>query len=310
MECIYCKPRGKVRLLDKDDVLRLEEALRIISIAAEFGISKIRFTGGEPLRKRRFEWLFEAVSRVQGIKTRAVTTNGVLLAQKFPALLDAGIRKINVSLDTLISSRFNKITGVDALDRVLEGIHLAASTPRIDVKLNMVVLKGINDDEIPSFVRFGIESGVEVRFIEQMQIEGLDSVLAENSQGFESIIHAISKHYSLRKLSRSDFDGPAIRYLAENRRGSAEIGIIPAVSKDICVTCNRLRITATGTLKNCLFNNRGIDLLGPMRSGCDDDEVASLFREATALKEEAKNRVGSLNEPSSDLICGMWKTGG
>jgi len=298
-----------VRLLDKDEVLRLEEALRLIRVGSEFGISKVRFTGGEPLQKRGFEWLFNATAKLHGIKIRAITTNGLLLAEKFPVLLDAGISKINISIDTFDRSRFQRLTGVDALERVLEGIDLAAGSPGVDVKLNMVVLKGINDDEIPSFVKFGIESGVEVRFIEQMKVEDPDYLMG-GIQNFEWIKEALLQHYSLRHIDSNSNGGPARLFLAQNRKGSARIGIIPAVSSGICRTCNRLRITATGTLKNCLFNNSGIDLLGPLRAGCSDEKLASLFREAVSMKVKEKNRTGPQNESSSDLICGMWKTGG
>jgi GTP 3',8-cyclase len=261
--------------------LRYEEVLRVARIAVKLGITKIRLTGGEPLIRKGIGEFIPMLMSIEGLDDVSLTTNGVYLKKNLAMLKGAGIRRINVSLDSLNRRNFELITRFDAFDSVWEGIEKAEDMGFYPIKLNVVVMKGLNDHEIPDFCNLTLKKPYSVRFIECMPI-GLDS----NSTAFISntdIKEAITREFgTLTPVDAGQYDGPATRFRLDSGKG--EMGFISAVSYPFCNTCNRLRLTADGMLLPCLLSGREISIKDPLRSGCLDDELVEVFLKATDLK--------------------------
>jgi cyclic pyranopterin phosphate synthase len=286
--CVYCMPPDGVEPCGHEDVLTYEEITLVVRAAASLGLSKLRLTGGEPLVRLGFANLVHMIASVPGIDDVAATTNGLLLAQKAAELKAAGLRRVNVSLDTLRPERFAQITRVDALPRVLEGIAAAQAAGLTPVKINTVVARGMNEDEVAEIARTTVERDWHVRFIELMPV-GESSTWAE--QGYvptaeiRSMVETLGELLPAGGSAPSAGAGPARYYRLPGARGT--IGFISAVSEHFCSQCNRLRLTADGRLRPCLLSDRETDLREVLRGGAGVEEVADLIAQAVMLKPEA-----------------------
>jgi cyclic pyranopterin phosphate synthase len=257
--------------------------LRVVQAAARIGITKIRITGGEPLVRKGVVEFCRMLSQTDGLKSLALTTNGVYLADMAEALFKAGIRRVNVSLDTLNPERFKKITGYNRLARVLAGIRRAEAVGMHPVKINMVVMRGINDDEIEDMARLTLDKPYHVRFIELMPT---DSAAYGDYESLympvEEIMKKINEINCIQIEPATDSYGPA--RLGKLPGAIGKIGLIAPISRHFCGSCNRLRLTADGKIKTCLFSQKEIDLKGALRSGAKEEEIIGIFRRAVHEK--------------------------
>ncbi len=290
LNCVYCSAGSVVRL-SHDDILRYEEIQRIVRIAAGMGITKVRLTGGEPLARPDFVKLVAMIAQIDGIDDIAVTTNGILLSKYARELKEAGLNRVNVSLDTLKRERFKQITGGDQLAAVLAGIKAAHQAGLEPVKINVVVMRGKNEDEILDFGRKTIDDGWHVRFIEFMPFGacGTDSVETVPTTEIQERLQVLGK---LEPFSGPAGNGPARYYRLPGSEGS--LGFITPMTEHFCATCNRLRITSDGHLRPCLLGNDEISLKEALRNGAGDDEIKRLIQQAVIIKREEHHLSGEL----------------
>jgi cyclic pyranopterin phosphate synthase len=282
LQCIYCMPSEGVPKLAHADILTYEEIVRLANIAVKMGMTKIRITGGEPLARKDAVYLCENIAKIPDLKSLSLTTNGVLLARHAQALFDGGIRRINISLDTLQREKFAAITRHDRFEEVWHGIETAMSVGFSPVKLNTVVMRGVNDDEIEALGRLTYEYPFHVRFIEFMPFQperGLQKYMPS-----EAILSRLSRVARLTPVETDNSNGPALHFAFPGARG--KIGIISPVSAHFCPSCNRLRLTADGKLRGCLFADTETDLRTALRSGASDDKVVDIIKSAIAQKPE------------------------
>ena len=284
LRCRYCVPKEGLSLIGHDDILRYEEILRIVRIAGGLGIAKVRVTGGEPLVWRGVITFMTALKVIPGIEDLSLTTNGVLLERYAADLRAAGVCRLNISLDSLNREKYYYITRGGSLANALRGIDAVFEQGFAPIKINVVAMKGFNDDEILDFAHLTLSRPFQVRFIELMPVghtgrDNLGKYLA-----CEEIMGTIERNYPLLPVNgaRDRTDGPARIYRIDG--GAGEIGFITAMSSHFCHQCNRLRLTAEGHLRSCLFSDAEIDLKGPLRSGCGDDRIEALIKEAIANK--------------------------
>ena len=280
--CLYCMPEEGVESIVHDEVLRFEEILKVCRAMAKLGVKKIKLTGGEPLVRKHFVELVKEIHKIEGIEEITLTTNGFLLSENLNQLIEAGITSINISLDTLDAKRFKEITRVDGLDRVLDAIYKAAHSSLKSVKVNALVAKHLNEQDIIGLVQLAKEERIHVRFIELMPI-GLGKSLegmkkAEIMQKIESVYGKLEPYHG--KLG----NGPSQYYTLEGFKG--KIGFISAVSECFCEGCNRVRLTADGFLKLCLHSAKGIDLKTPLREGIEEEKLIEIIEEAIIGKPE------------------------
>ena len=281
LRCIYCQPKGLQRKLSHGEILRYEEILRIVRIGVRLGISKVRVTGGEPLVRKGVYGFLADLGHVHGLSDISLTTNGVFLKENMEKIRAAGIRRVNISLDTLNREKYRRITGQDRFDRVWEGILAAHENGFHPVKLNVVALRGVNEDELAAFAELSVDHPYQVRFIEYMP---MGDHCRDNSSVLltPEIKECVSRLGNLIPVAPQADDGPAERYRFSGGKG--EIGFISALSRHFCKTCNRLRLTASGQLRVCLLSNRQFDMKGPIRRGCSDREIAAIFGKAVEAK--------------------------
>jgi GTP 3',8-cyclase len=289
--CRYCMPAEGMKWLDRADLLTFEEIERLVRILAAIGITDVRLTGGEPLARREFPRLVAMLRAIEGIRDLSVTTNGYLLERDAAALVDAGIDRVNVSVDALARDRFHEITRRDALPQTLRGLEAIAAYERVrPIKVNAVAMRDFTEDEVFRFCDLARSSDYQVRFIEFMPLDGdrawdIDQVLTG-----EEIRALIETRHRLVPQPREPHATARVYRFAE---GGGEIGFINPVSEPFCADCNRLRLTADGKLRTCLFSIRETDLREPLRSGATDDKLQDVIR-AAAWRKELKHRV---NEP-------------
>jgi len=257
LRCVYCMPRELIPKLDHAEVLRYEEILRTAAVAARMGVRKLRVTGGEPLVRRDACDLLAALTRLPGIREVSLTTNGVLLERHLDAIRAAGVRRINVSLDSLRPERYAAITGGDHFDAVWRGLEAALDHGLAPVKINVVALRGVNEDDLADFARLTLTHPFHVRFIEQMPI-GQAALQVERPLLTPEIRARIAALGPLAPVASAPLDGPAERCRLPGAVG--EIGFISAISHHFCARCNRLRLTARGGLRPCLLSDREEDL--------------------------------------------------
>jgi len=284
LRCVYCMPEGGVPALSHEEVLSYEEVVRIVRVAAEAGITKVRLTGGEPLVRKGVAGLIKDISGVPGITDISLTTNGALLGAMAAQLKEAGLRRINVSLDSLDPVRFTELTRGGDVHKVLEGIEKAGSLGMGPIKINMVPIRGLNDSEVEDFARMTLVKPYHVRFIEFMPIgarEMWDETKVVPTAEIKARIEAIGR---LKLVGSGGADGPATLYSLPDAKGI--IGFISPLTDHFCGSCNRLRLTADGKLRPCLFSESEIDLKTPMRTGCEDSELARLIAVALSVKPE------------------------
>lgn len=281
LRCVYCRPDGEIPKLKHDDILRYEEIIRIIKICIKLGISKVRITGGEPLvRKGVFDFI-KALHEIPGIYDISLTTNGVLLKDNLERIRSSGIKRINISLDTLDPEKFGKITGFDAFKDVWEGIKKAHELDFNPIKINVVALKGINDDEFLKFAKLTFSYPFQVRFIEHMPL-AKSAINYDDPLLSDKIKDMLSVLGNLTPINRGGYDGPAKKFRFKGAKG--EIGFISPVSDHFCKTCNRLRLTASGHIRPCLLSDYQEDLKTPLRAGCSDDDLVKIIRKTIEKK--------------------------
>ena len=282
LRCIYCMPSDGVSLMPHGDILNYEEIYTIALAAAELGINKVRLTGGEPLARLGLPKLIQMLARIDDIDDIALTTNGLLLSRYAAELKQAGLQRVNVSLDTLKQDKFEFITRRNNnLSDVLEGIEAARSVGLNPVKINTVVMAGINDDELLDFATKTIDEGWHVRFIELMLPVGV-STTASQLVSVSNMRERLKLLGELEPCLPSVGNGPAKYFRFPHARGT--IGFITPVSEHFCFRCNRLRLTSDGKLRPCLLAEDEIDLKQPLRSGISSDELKQLIEEAVARK--------------------------
>jgi cyclic pyranopterin phosphate synthase len=275
-------PVKDLTLLNHSHILTYEEILKVLQAATEIGIEKVRLTGGEPLVRRNFVHFVESVCQISAFKDVSITTNGVHLKEKAQEIFDAGVRRINVSLDTLDPVKYAKITGRDYFDNVWEGLEEAEAAGFLPVKLNVVAIRGINNDELLEFARLSVRKPYHIRFIEYMPIGHDNRWTPEEYISSDEIKSKLESFSPLHKIPHLSGDGPANRYRFESAKG--EIGFISALSHHFCSTCNRLRLTADGKLRPCLFAEDDVDIKTPLRSGCSQEDLKCIFQQAVAKK--------------------------
>lgn len=288
LRCAYCMPEEPV-WYPRERILRFEEVERVVRIAASLGVRKVRVTGGEPLVRRDVARLVAALAAIPGIEDLSLTSNGVLLARHARSLAEAGLDRVNVSLDTLDGKRFAALTGRDALPAVLEGLDAAAAAGLRPIKLNTVLLRGINDDEATSLVAFARERRFEIRFIEFMPLENGGSWDPSRVVRGAAVREAVHALWPIAPAPRQDPNAPATRWLFED--GSGSLGFIDSVSSPFCGACARIRLTADGKLRVCLYDDRETDLKELLRSGATDEEIAGRF----AIALSGKGRGGAVD---------------
>jgi cyclic pyranopterin phosphate synthase len=284
IRCFYCMPENEVRFVERREILDFEEIERFARVAAGLGIRKIRVTGGEPLLRRNLPFLIGRLAAIPGIEDLALTTNGVLLDDLAAPLYDAGLRRLNVHIDTLDRQRFAEITRRDDLPRVLAGLE-TAKRAGFKIKLNAVAVKNLVEPDIVPLARFARENGFEVRYIEFMPLDHQNLWDRGKVLLADDILAMLSREISpLIPVPDPDPRAPASEYLYQDGRGT--VGIIASVSKPFCLNCNRIRLTADGKLRYCLFAIEEDDLKSLMRSGASDGEIADLVRRNLAGKWE------------------------
>lgn len=284
IRCVYCMPES-VAFLPRQSLLTFEEIARVVRVATTLGIDKVRLTGGEPLVRRDLPKLIELIAATPGIQDVGLTTNGVTLAPMAQVLWDAGLRRINVSLDTMNADRFLEITRRTGHEQVIEGILAARAAGFAPVKVNAVAMKGINDDDIVPLARFAREHGLEMRYIEYMPLDADNLWERDKVLLAAEILDRLTREIGpLVPAPHQDPRAPAVDY--DYVDGGGRIGLIASVSRPFCMSCNRLRLTAEGKLRNCLFAHDETDLRDLIRNGADDDAIAQALRESVAAKWE------------------------
>ncbi len=283
IRCFYCMPEEGVRFQPRSEILTFEEIERVARVAATNGITKLRITGGEPLVRQDLPVLLEKLFRIPGIHDIALTTNAVLLAKHAEALYQAGLRRLNIHLDTLDAARFQQMTRRDDLDRVLEGIAVARRLGFGPLKLNAVAVKGLNEPDILPIARYCRENGIEARFIEFMPLDAQSIWDRKRVLSADEIRDEVSAHISpLIEIPDRDPRAPATEYRYAD--GGGHVGFIASVTKPFCLNCNRLRITSDGKIRYCLFAIEETDIRPLLREGGTDEEISAAFRRTTADK--------------------------
>jgi cyclic pyranopterin phosphate synthase len=301
--CTYCMPEEGMQWLPRSDVMRFEEIERLARIFVErYGVRGIRLTGGEPTVRAHLPVLVAKLAAIEGPHGKvdlAMTTNGATMRLVADALKESGLRRVNISLDTLDRTKFLQMTRRDELERVLDGIEAAKDAGFEPVKINAVIERGVNDDEIVALATFGRERQVEVRFIEFMPLDADGHWMNDKVVGQDEIVAAIEAVYPLEQLpARGAAPADRFRYLD----GGGTIGVIPTVTKPFCGDCDRVRLTAEGQFRTCLFATKEFDLLTAMRSGESDDHLAARIEAAVATKW-AGHRINQVNfiRPSKSM---------
>ncbi len=273
--CTYCMPFDDYEWADKKEILTFEEIARLANLFVQLGVDKIRITGGEPLLRRDLEKLISKLSSLNGVKDLCLTTNGSLLAEKVYALQFAGLKRVNVSLDTLNPEKFARIRRRGDLAKVLEGLFAAKSYGLDPIKVNAVIERGVNDDDILDLVEFSRKNRFAVRFIEYMDVGNSNNWTSEKLVSKKEILAIINARYPLREVGRDKGSAPSVDY--EFIDGSGELGVIASVSEPFCSSCSRARLTADGKLATCLFSATGHDLKALLRNGATDEEIIEVI---------------------------------
>ncbi|MBF0539153.1 MAG: GTP 3',8-cyclase MoaA [Nitrospirae bacterium] len=301
LRCIYCTPTTSAPHYDRNEVLTFEEILRFVVAASELGVKKIRITGGEPLMRHGLPELVREIKAIGGIVDLSLTTNGLLLPAYAQRLAAAGLDRVNISLDSLLPQRYAEITGGGNLTKVLDGIQAARDAGLTPIKLNVVPMRGINDNEIESFARMTLLQDIHVRFIELMPTAVI------GPEYTATLINSSEIHQRLQQIApllpvKLRLNGPARYYRFESATGV--IGIISAITCHFCQDCNRMRLTAIGKLKPCLFSNKLIDLKPFLNNSSSIEQLKDLILTATKLKPQNHNITPSTSTLAMSQIGG------
>ncbi len=297
LRCKYCVD-GSFGFIPHTQILSYEEIIRFVKIAAQLGVKKVRLTGGEPLARKGIGYLLKEINSIEGIADVSLTTNGVFLGEKILELKEAGLKRVNISLDTLRRDRFTYITGVDAFDDVIMSIEKAIYASLDPIKINTVIIKGFNDDEILNFVKAAKKWNHHVRFIEFMPFG--DASLWNSTEIITSrqIEDVIRTAYNLTPSLSGD-NGPAKVFDIEG--GSGKIGFISPVSTHICAECNRIRLTSSGMIRPCLFSDTEYDVKALLRGGKSDEEIKAFVKGVVRVKPEKKLEMGQIRKCQRSL---------
>jgi cyclic pyranopterin phosphate synthase len=289
--CTYCMPAEGLEWLPREEILDYEEIERLVRIMAAMGVEEVRLTGGEPLVRRGLPTLVGLLARVPGVDDLSLTTNGILLDRLAGPLVEAGLRRLNVSLDSLSHVRFAEITRRDALDRVLAGLEEAERYPQLrPIKVNCVAIRGFTEDEVPALAELARRKPYVVRFIEFMPLDADEAWREDDVLTGAEIRALIEERWPLVEIP-AKASSTARRFRFAD--GAGEVGFVNPVSEPFCSSCDRIRLTADGQLRTCLFSRREWDLKTPLRDGSSDEEIESLIRWAVRHKE-LKHKI---NEP-------------
>ncbi|MEW8954902.1 GTP 3',8-cyclase MoaA [Clostridium sp.] len=289
LRCNYCMPPGYDNFFKEEDMLSLDEIYTVAQIGSELGISKFRFTGGEPLVREGIENLIKKVKKLPGVNEIAITTNGILLPEKIKKLKESGLDRVNISLDSFKEDRFKSITNNGDLKKVLKAIDMAIEH-KIEVSLNVVIVKGKNQDEIMDFIRFSEEKGIKVRFIEIMPIGKGKDFIGMTSGEIEEVIKK-ERTYIEKETEKNGLRGPALykSFYNESNGKTSTIGFISPMSSCFCSDCNRIRLTCDGFLKQCLHWNSGTNLRPILRDGKTYEEVKEIIKDTIYNKPTNHN---------------------
>jgi len=291
IRCFYCMPEDNVQYVKRQEILSFEEIERFVRVAVSLGVTKLRVTGGEPLVRKDLPVLIHKLAQIPGIRDLALTTNGVLLAKQAQDLYDAGLRRLNVHLDTLDRERFLRITRRDDLDKVLEGLEVATAVGFGPIKINAVAVKNLVEPDIVPLVRFGRERGFEIRFIEFMPLDSQGLWSRKNVLSADEMIEILSREISpLVEIPDRDPRAPATEYRFAD--GIGRVGFIASVTRPFCLNCNRIRLTSDGKLRYCLFAIEETDVKSLLRCGAPDEEIAATIR-ATVQKKWIGHEINS-----------------
>jgi cyclic pyranopterin phosphate synthase len=291
LRCIYCMPAEGLPWIPKADMLDFDEIVNVVEAAALLGVKGIRLTGGEPLIRPKLPELVARIAAIDGIEDISLSTNGLLLADQAPALARAGLRRVNVSLDTLQPARFEELARRPGLDAVLAGIDAAIEAGLFPIKLNCVVMRGRNDDEIAAFAALTKSRPIAMRFIELMPVEKNVELQGDAYLSSDEVLERIRALDALEPVEGPKGNGPARYYAFKGAPGT--VGVISPLSHEYCGTCNRVRVSADGNLRLCLFGDNEIDLRTPLRAGKSREELAAVIRRAVLIKPERHHlRIG------------------
>ena len=299
LRCSYCMPAEGLPWIPSKDILTLAELVRVVSVAVDLGIEEVRLTGGEPLLRPDIVEIVAAISRLPRAPRLSLTTNGIRLPGLAAPLADAGLERVNISLDTLRRDRFLAITRRDRLVDVLAGVTAAKAAGLQPVKVNAVLLDGVNDDEAVALLRWALDEGVLLRFIEQMPLDAQHSWERATMVTADRILADLGAAFELTPAVERG-SAPAERWLVNG--GPGEVGVVASVTRPFCGACDRVRLTSDGQFRACLFAREESDLRTPMRAGCDDAEIARRIRACVAGKQPGHgiNDVGFL-QPSRPM---------
>jgi cyclic pyranopterin phosphate synthase len=304
LRCVYCMPKNGIKLFEHKEILAYEEIFRVVGIAASLGVRKIRLTGGEPLVRKNIFHLISSLKTIKGIEDISLTTNGILLEKYARGLADSGLNRINISLDTLRPYRYKEITRGGDIAPVLRGIDAAEKAGLLPIKINMVPIRNLNDDEIPDFALMTLTTPRHVRFIEFMPIGSRDLWSDERYISTDELRKTVEKIAPLTPV-RLRKNGPAKYFRLQGASGV--IGFISALTHHFCDDCNRLRLTADGRLRPCLFSETEIDLKPALRMQSSDKEIERLLRLAIEVKPEG-HKIDKRDDLSS--LKNMSRIGG
>ena len=311
LRCVYCMPERGVDFVRHDRLLRTNEILRVIRVASKLGVSKVRYTGGEPLVRNDILELVEGAVRTKGIRTVHLTTNGMLLPALAEPLRKAGLHGVNVSLDTLDPERFSKCTRRTGLEQVLTGIEAVLALRFPSVKVNVVAMRGFNDDEMSAFVELTREAPITVRFIELMPFDASQIWRTGRFLSMERMLAGFTRLYPQREV----VDGSSTEHMTFRLPGCAgRVAFIPSYTRDFCKDCTRIRLTADGRIRNCLYSEEEFGLLGFLRQGGSDEDIAQTLKDAMWAKpedgREAQRQARSSQGPDGRTRESMAQIGG
>ena len=276
LRCTYCMPLDKYVWIERKEILSFEEITRLTSLFIQLGIEDIRLTGGEPLVRQDLEVLVSKLSVLKGLKDLSLTTNGIYLAEQAEKLAEAGLKRINVSLDTLNPERYRMMTKRGDLNKVLDGLYAAERVRFHPIKVNAVIERGVNDVDILDMVEFCRKNGFALRFIEYMDVGNSNHWKSEKMVSKQEILSIIHARYPLQEVGRDQGTAPAVDY--HYLDGEGDIGVIASVTEPFCSSCTRVRLTADGKLVTCLFSEKGHDLKRLLRIGAADSEILDFIR--------------------------------
>ncbi len=282
--CTYCMPYDEYTWIQKAEILRFEEITRLARLFVRLGVEKVRLTGGEPLVRKGLEKLIGQLSRIDGLKDICLTTNGSLLGEQISGLKSAGLRRVNVSIDTLDPAKFKRMTKRGDLAKVLEGLFAAKNCGLHPIKINAVVERGVNEDDIIDLVDFSRANGFAIRFIEYMDVGNSNNWTSAKLVSKKEIIEKISARYPLKEVGRYQGTAPSVDYQFAD--GLGDLGVIASVTEPFCSTCTRARLTADGKLVTCLFSSVGTDLKGLMRAGATDQALEDIIASTWGKRQD------------------------